>query len=308
MGAAARAAERGTARPVLIGAEEELRDLCRKRRHDEALFAFADVADEAYGAQLVDRFAPPEGSMLSRKGVAKRVSDPLHRALIMEAVGDVDATFAGFDSTTGEVVLAAQTVIGRKEGIVTPSSFGIVETERFADAQGPLIGFGDSTVCVSPNPEMLACIAISCCDTFRTLVGRTPRCAMLSFSTCGSASDDEAEKVRRAVAIAQRQRPDLIIDGEFQLDAAMNAVIAAKKVKRESAVAGRADLLVWPCLEAGNIGIKLIQQFGDVKTYGAFLQGFKKPVCELSRGDTAQTLFDGIAFASVLAAEGGFHA
>lgn len=303
MGAAARAAKEGVARPVLIGEERLLRALCAERGHDPACFLFADVDDDRKTEELVERFTPLPESMLSRKGVAKRIADPLYRALIMEALGEVDATFAGFDSTTGDVVLGAQTIIGLSEEAVVASSFGLVEVDGFEGAQGNLIGFGDSTVCVNPSSEELADIAIACCDSFRTLVGRDARCALLSYSTCGSASGDEVSRVADAVARARLRRPDLAIDGEFQLDAAVNEAIAAKKVKRHSEVAGRADLLVWPSLGAGNIGIKLMQQFGSVRTYGAFLQGFRKPVCELSRGDTAQTLLDSIAFASVLAAD-----
>ena len=299
MAAAGRLVEENFAIPVIVGDETEMRSLCQKRGFDETLFEFADTANEAYRADIAHRFAQIPGKMLGEKAVMRRTSDALSMALVMEEAGDVDITFAGLDATTAEVIMAAQMIVGLGEGIETASSFGIFELEDFDGGQGNLIGFGDSAICLNPSAEELASIAISCCDSFRALIGRNPRCAMLSYSTDGSGAGPDVDRVREAVRIAQECRSDLDIDGEFQMDAAVNQNIGAKKVKRESKVAGRADLIIWPDINVGNIGIKLVQQFARCKTYGPLMQGFAKPVCDCSRGDDVQALVDGMALAVV---------
>ena len=124
---------------------------------------------------------------------------------------------------------------------------------------------------------------------------------MLSYSTDGSAESPLVEKVREALRIVKEKKPDLKIDGEFQLDAAINPAVAAKKVKRESAVAGKANIIIWPDINVGNIGVKLVQTFGRADAYGPLLQGFKKIVCDCSRGAPVSELVGNIAMAAVRA-------
>ena len=134
-----------------------------------------------------------------------------------------------------------------------------------------------------PDSETLADIAIASADTVSSLLGWEPRVAMLSFSTDGSSEDDSIDVIRKGIEIARSKRPELKIDGEFQLDAAINPKVAARKVKRESDVAGTANVLIFPNLHAANIGVKLIQTFGHADAYGPVIQGFAKPVCDFSR-------------------------
>jgi phosphate acetyltransferase len=290
----------GLATCVLVGDEKHLRSLCEERAIDAALFEFADTNNSDYQQNIIDQYLQLPNTLFGSKSLAKRVKDPLYMALIMEAVGDVDCTFAGIDYTTEEVILAAKTIIGLADGITTVSSFGILEIEGYDGREGNLIGFGDSAVCVDPNAEELASIAISCCDSAHKLLDWTPHCAMLSYSTCGSGSGPLVNLVVEARDIAQKLRPDLDIDGEFQLDAAVNKVIGAKKVKRESSVAGRANIIVWPNLNVGNIGVKLVLQFAKSRMYGPIYQGFKKVVCDCSRGATVNEVVDGVAMSAVL--------
>jgi phosphate acetyltransferase len=187
------------------------------------------------------------------------------------------------------------------EGIDVPSSCGLAIIPGWKGGENGLMAFADSAVNVNPNSAELASIAIATCETMKKLMNWEPRCALLSYSTDGSASSDLVDKVHEAVKIANERRPDLAIDGEFQLDAAIVPEVAAKKVKRESKVAGKANIIVWPTIEAGNIGVKLIQQFGHADCPGPFLQGFAKIVTDCSRGAPVSELVGNIAISAVRA-------
>lgn len=276
-------AAEGVATCVLVGHADELRAKARERGVDESLLEFVDLDDEAANDDLVARFSALPTCIYSEKAIRRRLKKPLEHSLIMEAVGDVDVTFAGISSSTGDVILGAQMLIGLADGIDTPSSVGIFEIPGWEGSEGNMLGFGDSAVCQDPTPEQLASIAISACDTVAALTGWEPRCALLSFSTCGSGDGPLVEKVVKAREIANERRPDLAIDGEFQLDSAVSERTASRKVKRESAVAGRANIVIWPDLNVGNIGVKLVQQFAHADAYGPMLQGFRKIVCDCSR-------------------------
>lgn len=299
MRAAAHVAQHAQAVSVLVGDESKLRALATDRGIDAALFEFADTADATDTEDLVGRYVQQPDVLLGAKGVARRATDSLFRCLFMQSVGDVDITFAGITSSTGDVIAAAQTVIGLADGIDTPSSVGIFDVPGYEGSQGSLLAFGDSAVCVNPTAEELASIAISCCDTVSALTGWQPRCALLSYSTCGSADGDLVDKVVRARDVAHQRRPDLRIDGEFQLDAALNPRTATRKMPRPSEVAGKANIIVWPDLNAGNIGVKLVQHFAGANAYGPVLQGFKKIVCDCSRGAPVSEIVGNILISCV---------
>ena len=159
---------------------------------------------------------------------------------------------------------------------------------------------GDCAVDVEPEAEALADIAIASAANAERLLGATARVAMLSFSTHGSAKHDRIEKVRRAVEIARSRAPGLAIDGELQADAAMAPRVAELKVRHPSDVAGRANVLVFPDLDAGNIGYKLSEHLGGMRAIGPFLQGFARPLCDLSRGATADDVVAAAAIVSLM--------
>ena len=301
MRAAAEAAARGIAIPVLVGDEAELRALATERGIDVDVFEYSDTATEDGWDELVARFTALPVCQLKEKGVRRRLSRPLERSLILEAIGDVDITFAGRIATTGEVIAAGQAFVGLAEGIDVVSSMGIFDIPGYEGPEGNLLGFGDSAVCTNPTPTQLASIAISCCDTVAALCGWEPRCALLSYSTCGSSTSELTEKVVAARDIANERRPDLAIDGEFQLDAAINPEVAARKVGRESAVAGCANIIIWPDINVGNVGVKLVQQFAHADAYGPMLQGFAKIVCDCSRGAGVSEILGNIAISCVRA-------
>jgi phosphate acetyltransferase len=288
--------------PGLIGKKDELISLAEGKGYDTSVFTIVDVEDEDYKNQVIAKFVANPDTRLKEKALARRMQDPLYYAMAMQVAGEAGVTFAGIDNTTGDVLLAGQMMIGLQEGISTISSVALAEIPGYEGSEGNLLAFGDSAVCTNPDAGQLASIAISACDTIHSLLGWEPRCAMICYSTRGSGQGELVDKVTEALKIAKEQRPDLAIDGEFQLDAAIVPAVAAKKVKGESAVAGKANILIWPDLNVGNTAVKLIQQFGHADAYGPMLQGFKSVICDCSRGAPVSEIKGNIVISAVRAA------
>lgn len=290
--------------PVLVGDAEALKALASERGYDPDVFTYVDIHDETYRAELIEKYVNTPGTLLKEKALGRRIEDPLNFALAMEAAGDADVTFAGIDYTTGDVLLGGQMIIGLKDGMTGISSIGLCDIPGFEGSEGTLLAITDSAVATNPSSEELANIAISACETMQALLGWEPRCAMVSYSTLGSGQGELVDKVVEAVRIANEKRPDLAIDGEFQVDAAIKPAVAEKKVKRDSPVAGKANIIVWPDLNVGNVGVKLIQTFGHADAYGPMLQGFRKVVCDCSRGAPVSEIEGNIVISAVRAAGG----
>ena len=302
MQAAFEAGNEGYIYPILVGNKTEIEQAVQERGYDLSVFTVVDIEDEEYRKTLIEKYIALPDTRLKEKALNRRMQDKLQFAMVMQAVGDADVTFAGIDYTTGDVLLAGQMIIGLKPGIETISSIGLCDIPGFEGSEGSLLAVGDSAVCTNPNAQQLASIAISACDTVKSLLDWQPRCACVSYSTLGSGQGELIDKVTEAVKIANKLRPDLAIDGEFQLDAAISPSVAAKKVKRESKVAGKANVVIWPDLNVGNVAVKLIQQFGHADAYGPMLQGFKKVVCDCSRGAPVSELKGNIVISAVRAA------
>lgn len=302
MQAAYETAKDGYIKAVLVGNAENIRALVKERGYDEKYLRIVDIHEETYKKKLIDAYVAQPGRFLKERALGRRMENPLYYAMVMEAVGEADVTFAGIDNTTGDVLLAGQMIIGLKPGITTISSIALADIPNFEGSEGSLLAFGDSAVCTNPDSDQLASIAISACDTVHELLGWEPRCAMVCYSTLGSGQGELVNKVVDAVKIAQERRPDLAIDGEFQFDAAVSPEVAAKKVKRESKVAGKANVVIWPDLNVGNVAVKLIQQFGHADAYGPMLQGFNKVVCDCSRGAPVSEIKGNIVISAVRSA------
>lgn len=302
MAAAYEAGKDGYIIPVLVGNRERILALAKERGYDPDVFTIVDIDEEAYRAELIAKYIALPDTRLKEKPLLRRMTDPLYYAMVMQAVDEADVTFAGIDNTTGDVLLAGQMMIGLQEGVSVVSSIGLCDIPGYEGSEGSLLAVGDSAVCTNPDADQLASIAISACDTVRSLLDWEPRCAMVSYSTLGSGQGELVDKVVDAVRIANERRPDLAIDGEFQFDSAISPAVAAKKVKRESKVAGRANVVIWPDLNVGNVGVKLIQQFGKADAYGPMLQGFKKVVCDCSRGAPVSEIVGNVVISAVRAA------
>ena len=298
--AAIECGEKGYCIPVLVGKKEEVLANAAGFGIDISGLEIADSSDEEWLAQIIEEFVAING-IFSAKSMKRKSKDAMNVAIMMQVTDRVDVTFAGMSHTTGDVVLAGQTYLGLQEGISTPSSIGVCEFPDYQTSEGNLLIVGDSAVTQNPTSEDLASIAITTCETAISLLGWDPRCALLSFSTTGSADGDMVDKIVQAREIANEKRPDLKIDGEFQLDAALLPATAAKKVNRESEVAGKANILIWPDLNVGNISIKWIQQLGKADAYGPILQGFKKVICDCSRSAPISEVVGNVAISVVRA-------
>lgn len=293
--AARRVLDDGVGTPVLVSPREVIDETAARAGVSLEGMEIIDTSDEAAADALAERYMAGGQRLLSAKGTRRKIKNPMWYAMVLEELGEVDCTFCGHTNTTGDVLMSAQTIIGLKEGVDVPSIFALVETEGFEGPEGNVICFADCGLNPEPTASELASIAISAADNVASIMGWEPRVGFLSFSTCGSGAGSSVDRVNEAVALVHERRPDIAADGEFQLDAAIDEGVAAKKVNRESAVAGRANVLIFPDLNSANLAVKIVQRFAHGAAYGHTLSGFKRPVADSSRGATVDEIVGDIA-------------
>lgn len=233
---------------------------------------------------------------ISHQDAEKIVSTPLFFAAMMVRNNEAKASVAGSNNTTGDVIRSALHCVGLAEGVSIVSGAFLM----IIPGWDRMIIFADSAVVPNPDADELASIAISSAHTYKKLTGLEPVVAMLSFSTYGSAKHELVDKMIEATKKVKTQKPSLKVDGELQVDAAIIPEIALKKAPG-SAVAGNANILIFPDLNAGNIGYKLVQRFAKAEAVGPVVQGLKKPINDLSRGCSVDDVVHTAAIASLMA-------
>ena len=301
--AAAEVISEGIADIILVGKEDEIKAKAEAEGLDLAKASFVDPENCDHLNTYIESLCEARKSKGLLPEDAKEIllSNPLFFGATMVRVGDADGMVAGAINSSANVLRAALQVVKTAPGTEIVSAFMLMDTQAKDMGENGCFVFADCGLNQNPNPAQLAAIASSSAKTFEQLIGATPRVAMLSHSTCGSAKHDDVTKVVEATNIAKEKYPQYLICGELQLDAAIVPEVAASKAPR-SEVAGKANVLVFPDLDAGNIGYKLVQRLGGAQAFGPITQGIAKPVNDLSRGCVASDIVGAVAITCVQAA------
>ena len=270
--------------------------------YDLTGISFVDPFNDPNKQKYIDKFV----ELRAKKGVTAEMAqeqmekDYMYYACLMCKCGDADGVVSGACHSTGNTIRPALQLLKTRPGIHSVSGFFLMEVPDCTLGENGLFVFADCAVNPQIDAEKMAEIAAVSAESFRSFVGAEPRVALLSFSTMGSAKSDDVTKVQEAVRIAKERYPEIALDGELQLDAALVESVGALKAPG-SPVAGKANTLVFPSLEAGNIGYKLVQRLVKANAYGPVLQGLSMPVNDLSRGCYADDIVGVVAMTAVQA-------
>ncbi len=286
----------GIAEVILIGNPAELHSLAAEMNltHIDGA-TIIDPANNPRKEAYVELMVALRGKKgLTPEAAANLLLDPLYLGAVMVKAGDADGEVAGADNATGDVLRPALQYVKTLPGIsVVSGAFVMISPDKSFGDDGMMV-FADCAVMPNPNAAELAQIAVATAGTARSIAGLEPRIAMLSFSTKGSAKHEMVDKVVEATRLAREMAPNELIDGEMQADAALVESVAHKKAP-ESPVAGRANVLVFPTLEVGNIAYKLVQRIAHAEAIGPVLQGMAAPINDLSRGCSVEDIVNLVA-------------
>lgn len=293
--------KQGIADIILVGNENTIKESAAKLGVN---LAGAEIMDPETSSKTAD-YANAFYEIRKKKGVTlekadKIVRDPIYFATMMVKLGDAEGLVSGAIHTTGDLLRPGLQIVKTVPGASVVSSVFLMSVPNCEYGEEGFLLFADCAVNVCPTAEELASIAITTAETAKNLCKIEPRVAMLSFSTMGSASHELVDKVTKATKLAKEARPDLDIDGELQLDASIVKKVADLKAPN-SKVAGKANVLIFPDIQAGNIGYKLVQRFAKAEAVGPICQGFAKPINDLSRGCSVDDIVKVVAVTAVQA-------
>ena len=301
--AAADIRSRGLAVPVILGKPDEIRRIAQENGANLSDVEIIDPATSPKRQQYADMlYELRKCKGMTPEEAYRLAGDISYHGVLMVKAGDADGEVSGATHSTADTVRPALQVLKTAPGVSVASSFFVMIVPDSPYGENGLLFYADCGLVMNPNAQELAEIAICTGKSMRTLFGVEPRIALLSFSTKGSAKDPLVDKVVEAVRIAKEQSPDMLIDGELQADAALVSWVAEKKAAG-SPVAGRANVLIFPDLQAGNIAYKLTERLAKAEAYGPILQGIAKPVNDLSRGCDSEDIVNVTAITAVQATD-----
>lgn len=291
----------GLAHVILIGDEDIITSKAKKLNVNiEGVEIINPEKSESLSSYVNEFYELRKKKGMTIDKADKIIRDPLYFGTMMVKAGDADGMVSGAIHTTGDLLRPGLQIIKTAPGVSIVSSFFIMMVPDCQYGEEGMLLFSDCAVNPNPNSEELASIAIATAETAKKLCNIEPKVAMLSFSTMGSADHELVDKVRVAAELAKQMRPDLQIDGELQLDASIVEKVAKQKAPNSN-VAGKANILIFPDLQAGNIGYKLVQRFAKAEAIGPVCQGFAKPINDLSRGCSSEDIVNVVAITAVQA-------
>ena len=291
----------GFANIILVGDEKQILNIANEKGFDLSKAKIVNPTESNKYEEYVETFY----ELRKLKGIdinkaKEMIKDPVYFAMMMVKQGDCDGLVSGAIHSTADTLRPALQILKTAPNTKLVSAFFLMVVPNCEYGEKGTFVFSDCGLNPNPNAEELSEIAISSAKSFEQLVGKTPRVGMLSFSTYGSAKSDSTEKVVEATNLVKEKMPDLLVDGELQLDAAIIPEVADSKAPGSN-VAGHANTLIFPNLDAGNIGYKLTQRLAKAEAYGPLCQGIAKPVNDLSRGCSAQDIVGVVAITAVQA-------
>lgn len=293
----------GFAKIILIGDKEKITKIANENKLDISGATIENpLTSEKYEEYAEYLYDLRKAKGMTLEQAKELLKDPVYFGMIMVKKGEADGLVSGAAHSTADTLRPALQILKTKPGTKIVSTFNILVLPHKEYGEDGVLMFADCGLNPKPNSDELSEIAISSAESFKALVKKEPKVAMLSFSTYGSAKSEDVEKVQEATKIAKEKAPELLVDGELQLDAAIVPSVGNSKAPG-SKVAGNANILVFPDLNAGNIGYKLTERLAKAEAYGPICQGIAKPVNDLSRGCKADDIVGAVAITCLQAME-----